>query len=87
MAATEVTAVVLEALVGGESTNVTAVVLEALAAPDLNSTIISAVVLEVLTAPDRGADVPLQGERLALPRGWQGGPLRWRPIQGALRRK
>lgn len=32
-------------------------------------------------------DVPLQGERLVLPRGWQGGPLRWRPIQGMLRRK
>lgn len=34
-----------------------------------------------------GVDVPMQGERLALSRGWQGGPLRWKPIQGLTRRK
>jgi hypothetical protein len=85
---TEVTSVITEVLVGGESTQVTNVVLDVLTAPDLSSTKITGAVLEVLVSMNGGGNPPWQGERLFLPRGWQGAILKWGSRhQGALRRK
>ena len=85
---TEITNVITEVLVGSENTQITNVVVEVLTAPDLASTKITGAVLEVLVTMNAGGSPPWQGERLFLPRGWQGAQQKWGSrYQGTLRRK
>lgn len=85
---TEVTGVVTEVLVGSEHTQITNAVVEVLTAADLSSTKITGAVIEVLVTKNSGGSPPWQGERLFLPRGWQGAQQKWGSrYQGTLRRK
>jgi hypothetical protein len=86
MAATALSSVLVEALVSPENFNIGSSLVEVLTAPDLGATKVHYALIEALVSVD-GGDLPWQGERLHLPKGWQGGVLRASRFEGRLRRR